>query len=48
MSWDEAEKSSLSLFSFLFFSFIHACVAGEAVLPNNFIKTAQLYLESRS
>jgi hypothetical protein len=44
MSWDEAKKkvaycSSLPHFSL---STIHE-VVGEAILPNNFSKTAQLY-----
>jgi len=48
MSWDEAEKSSLSS-SLPHFSlpFMYE-VVGEAVLSNNFFKTTQLHLESCS
>jgi len=45
MSWDEAEKSSLLQLSPTFLSTMHEIV-GEAILPNNFSKTAQLHLES--
>jgi len=51
MSWDKAEKNSLSQLSLSlsYFSFLsmHEAV-GETVLPNSFSKAAQLYIESCS
>jgi len=45
MKWDEAEKSSLFQLSPSFLSAIHNEVVGEAVLPNNFSKTTQLFMK---
>jgi len=45
--WDEVEKSSLLQLSLPHFSLSSMQeVVGEAILPNIFFKTAQLYLKS--